>query len=246
VGEHGVLGVGENGHAVVGDHPAHLALRRLGRPRVAQQRDVLFVRHVLDRQEHVPRPRLDEAEVALGQPGVGPVDGVPDVDEVGQLQQVVPGLLEVGGIRLVDGGEAAPVQPDAQRVPVLVVETRDALEFGVPEDLPGVVHARDVGRNHVRPPADARGVGNVGGRVARSLVVEGIGELGPDVLLQVGEVFVVERLQQFARHVFWQVVLRGEEDVEAYLSRPELLRCLLRVVEGGDLDLGSELLGEAL
>src|ERR671913_1003053 len=126
-----------------------------------------------------------DAEDAFRQLGICTVDGVPDVYQVSELDQVVLGGLQSVGVGTVDVSDAIPVHPDPDRLPVVVVEPRYPLVLGIPERLPGVVHGCDVGGYHVRSPADAGQVDGVWDGVARSLVVVGVGEHRPDVIFQV-------------------------------------------------------------
>src|SRR5918999_1137599 len=102
-----------------------------------------------------------DAEDAFGQLGVGTIDGVADVYQVRELDKVVLGGLQVVRVCAVDLGDAALVQPDPDRIPVVVVEPRYPLVLGIPDRLPGVLHGGDGGGYHVLSPADAGQVDGV-------------------------------------------------------------------------------------
>src|SRR5918993_5998798 len=112
-----------------------------------------------------------DAEDAFGQLGVCTVDGVADVYQVRQLDEVVLGGLEVVRVGAVDLGDAILVHPDPDRLSVVVVQPRYSLVIGIPERLPGVIHGRDVGGDLVCSPTDPGQVDGVGDRVTRPFVV---------------------------------------------------------------------------
>ena len=158
--------------------------------------------------------------------------------------------------RLVLGVEVGPhVAPHrvalhrhAQRV-APVVEDPDLAAIGLrlPEDVPRDVHARDVLLDLVVAPADPVHPDDVRDRVARAAVVERVGQLGPDVLLEVGQVGVVERLEQLARDQVDDVrAAQAHDQVEAHRPGRELRDRLVGRVVGRDLDLRVELLLELL
>ena len=169
-------------------------------------------------------------------------------------------LREVG-LRLVDDGlvlgvEVGPHVPShrvalhrhAQRV-APVVEDPDLAAIGlrVPEDVPRDVHARDVLLDLVVAPADPVHPDDVRDRVARAAVVERVGQLGPDVLLEVGQVGVVERLEQLAGDQVDHVrAAQAHDQVERHRPGRELRDRLVGRVVGRDLDLRVELLLELL
>ena len=131
----------------------------------------------------------------------------------------------------------------------LVVEDRDLALVGLrlPEDLPRDVHRRDVGPELVVAPADPVLPDDVRHRVAAAAVVERIAELGPDVLLEVREIRVVERLEKLLRDEVDDVRPREAHDhVEPDRARSELRDRFVRGVVGRDLDLRPRLLLELL
>src|SRR5215203_1959085 len=80
-----------------------------------------------------------DAEDAFRQLGVCTVDGVSDVYQVRELDEIVLGGLQVVRVVAVDVGDAVLVHPDPDRLPVVVVQTYQSLVLGIPERLPGVV-----------------------------------------------------------------------------------------------------------
>ena len=123
---------------------------------------------------------------------------------------------------------------------------RLVLGRAVPEDLVGVVHARDVLVQHVVAPHDARVPDAVGKREDGPFVVERARELVPRIR-QVRHVVVVDRAEQARRdrtphgpHV------HAEQDVEVALARVDLGEALVHVGELGHLDLAVVLLLEGL
>ena len=126
--------------------------------------------------------------------------------------QMAPSCGEVA-LRLVDrvgvlgvevGPRAGPhrvaLHRHAERV-ATVVEDPDlaAIRLRVPEDVPRHIHAGDVLLHLVVAPPDAVHPDHVRHRVAAAAVVEGVGQLRPDVLLEVGQVRVVQREHQLVR-----------------------------------------------
>ncbi len=136
----------------------------------------------------------------------------------------------------------------AQRV-APVVEDPDlaAVLLGLPEDVPRHVHPRDVLADLVVAVADAVHPDDVGDRVVRAAVVERVGQLGPDVLLEVREVGVVERLDQLLGDQVDDVrAAQAHDQVELDGTGGELRDRLVVRVVGRDLDLRVELRLELL
>ena len=75
-------------------------------------------------------------------------------------------------------------------------------------------------------------------------VVEGVGEHRPDVLLQVRQVVVVERLQQLPATNFGRSSCVGKKTSKLILPVLSFCAASCEVVEGSHLDLDAELLGE--
>jgi hypothetical protein len=69
---------------------------------------------------------------------------------------------------------------------------------------------------------------------------------GPDVLLEVGDQLVVERLHELAADQARELVGRREDDVELQAAGAELRERLVERVEGGDPDAHALLLAEGL
>ena len=131
----------------------------------------------------------------------------------------------------------------------LVVQYADLAAVGlrVPEDVPGDVHRGDVRLDLVVPPADAVHPDDVGHGVTAAAVVEGVRQLRPDVLGEVRQVGVVERLQELLGDQVDDVrAAQADDHVERDGAGRELGDRLVGRVVGGDLDRGSELLLELL
>ena len=120
-----------------------------------------------------------------------------------------------------------------------------ALVLRIPQHVIGVAHLRDVGLHLVVTPTDAGGVDRVGDAVAPVLVVPGVGEGRPHIL-DVGDVAVVQRLHQLARHQPADLVVAGEVDVVVDAAAADLGDRLVGVVEGRDLHLDAVLFLERL
>jgi hypothetical protein len=71
-------------------------------------------------------------------------------------------------------------------------------------------------------------------------------QLRPDVLLEVRDELVVERLQELAADQARELVGRGEDDVELQAAGAELGEGFVQRVEGGDADADALLLAEGL
>ena len=130
-----------------------------------------------------------------------------------------------------------------------VVEDPDlaAVFLGVPEDVPGDIHARDVLLDLVVPPSDAVHPDDVGDRVVAVAVVERVHQRRPDVLLEVGQVGAIQRHQQLVRDQVDDVrAAQADDQVEVDRSGGQLRYRLVGRVVRRDLDLGRELLLEAL
>jgi hypothetical protein len=122
-----------------------------------------------------------------------------------------------------------------------------AIGLCLPEDVPGDVHVRDVLLELVVAPADPVHPDDVRDGVVRAAVVEGICDLGPDVLLEVRQVGVAERLQQPAREQVDDVRAgQAHDQVEGHRAGRDLRDRLVGRVVGRDLHLGAELLLELL
>ena len=161
------------------------------------------LRHVVERgAEQVARPRLVEPGLALGQRlVVGDRDL--DVGDVGELAEILARLRDD---RLVLGVEVGP-PPGAHRVALhrhrervaLVVEDRRPCRlYGC--DSQKMSHGTSIAAMSVLDlvvaPADPVRPDDVRHRVPAAAVVERVLQLRPDVLLEVRQVGVVERLDQ--------------------------------------------------
>ena len=117
----------------------------------------------------------------------------------------------------------------------------------LPEDVPGHVHRGDVLRDLVVAPADPVRPDDVRHRVPAAAVVERVLQLGPDVLLEVRQVRVVERLEQLLGDQVDDVRAREPDDqVEGDRAGGELRDRLVGGVVGRDLHLAAGELLELL
>ena len=240
--EDGVLGVGRDRVRVAADH----ALAVLGEP-VAEVLVGRVLRDVEPAGGDVARPRHVEVVLVLRQQLVRAVDRVPHVDLVDHVEQVGLHQVDVGLFVRVDVRDAVAQQGFGHRVAVAVVDADPALVRRVPQDVVGVAHPVDLAVvDHVAPVGDARRVDDVGEAVPGLDVVVGALELRPVVLLVVGEVGVVQWLDQLGRDELAERVRGGEEDVELQLAGPDLREGLVHVLESGDLVVAIELLAEPL
>ena len=172
---------------------------------------------------------------------------------VGELREIIAGLGDDRRVVGVEVGNLACVHRIAlhghgQGVALVVQQTDLArVRLRLPEDVPGHLHAADVLADLVVAPADAVHPDDVGHRVARAAVVEGVLQCGPDVLGQVRQVAVVERLHQLLRDEADHLVgAQADHDIEVDGPGRELCGGLVGGVVGRDLDRAVVLLLEAL
>ena len=164
-----------------------------------------------------------------------------------ELLQVGHGLVDLGRILGVDVQLALAQQRHRDRLAHLGQQRRLALVgLGLPEDVPRVGHRRDVLLDLVGAPGDAGGIGRIGDAVPRADVVERVDQRGPDVLLEVGDVVEVDRLDQLAGHDPVEVVGRHLGHVRLHGARRQFGDAGVDVVERRHLDGDVVLLAELL
>jgi hypothetical protein len=201
-----------------------------------------------DRRDHVARPALVQ-EHAPGRDRLVIGDRDLHADLAVELLEVGAGAIEQVRVLGVEVGHPAAHERHARRL-ARVVEDRDlaAIFLGLraPEGVPRPVELARVEVEQVVAPGDPGGVGDVGHRVARADVVERAVQLGPDVLLEVGDQLVVERLQQPAADQARELIGRREDHVELQAPGAELRERLVEGVERGHPDAHVLLFAEGL
>jgi hypothetical protein len=201
-----------------------------------------------DPADHVARPALVQ-EDAPGGHGLVVGDRDLDADFAVELLEVGAGALEQLGVLGVEVGDAAAHERHAGRL-ARVVEDRHLaavlLGLRAPERVPRLVELARVEVEQVVAPGDPGRVGDVRDGVARADVVERAVQLGPDVLLEVGDQLVVERLQQPPAHQARELIGGREDDVELQAPGAELGERLVEGVERRHPDADVLLLAEGL
>ena len=114
----------------------------------------------------------------------------------------------------------------------------------IPEDRPGIVELGDVLADLVGAPADARRVDGVGHRVLRAHVIERALQRVPDIGRQIGDVAVVDRLDQLAGHGLGQAVRGDIDDIGPDRMGRLLGDGLVLAVIGGELHVDAMGLAE--
>ena len=193
-----------------------------------------------------------DAADRIARPGVGDVDSPsvrpcsphrhPDVRHVGQLLQVVAGLLDELGIGGADVGDAlgSSGRPMPSRLSSRIdMRPSKPAPRRSPSPSPPPRQGRPVGAVH--DPGAEHGVRH---RVLGALVIERVLEAGQD-RAEVADVRAVHRLGQLARHQLGKVVVGGrQEQIRLHLAAAQLLDGLVVHVEGGHLDGDAVLLLE--
>ena len=209
----------------------------LRRPRVRERRDVQALRQVVLVIDHLPRPRAVDLPPVRAELGVVDVVVLPP-HRVGAVQQVLLDRVQDRRVVLVRVVAAAE-QRGRQRVAAAVQQVDLALVRGVPEDVVRVVHGADVVADQVVPPRDAGGEHHVRRRVLPAHVVE-VRDPGPQLVLERGQVRLVERLDQPALRQLADVLERdGDQQVEVRAVRLHLRHHLVRRVEDRVLDVDA-------
>ena len=260
----GVLLVEDEVEELVRERRALRAPRRCRRSRSARRRSRRAPRtrarrrhalgHVVEgAAEEVARPRVVEHRLALGQRLV-----VGDRDLRGcrcrsAAEVLACALSTISSSSVLRSGRTPSriasrcigmlsASRWSSRIPTLPRYACDCQKMSHGTSMPG-----DVLLDLVVAPADPVHPDDVRDRVARAAVVERVGQLGPDVLLEVRQVGVVERLEQLLRDQVDDVrAAQADDEVEVDRAGRELRDRLVGRVVGRDLDLAVELLLELL